>query len=307
VLDLNHLRVFERVAALRSFSAAARALGLPKSSVSRGVARLEAGLGTRLLQRTTREVVPTEPGRLLQERCTGILAQIAEATDQAAGFGAEPRGRLRVSAGIGFGIHVLSEMLPRFLNRYAGIDLSLDLTSRLVDLVGEEVDVAIRLGPMPDSRLVARHLGTIQRFLCAAPGYLERRGTPRTLDDLRGHDAVEMPGGDGRPRPWVFTAAGGDKVVIEVPPRLTVNEALTIQRLVLNGAGLGVLSGYMCAPGIAAGRLVRLFPEWTLPPVEVNVVFPSNRELAPSVRAFVDFLKQGSVPGQGWLDAAMPG
>ena len=307
MLDLNDLRVFERVAALRSFSAAARALGLPKSSVSRGVARLEAGLGTRLLQRTTREVVLTEPGRLLQKRCAGILAHIAEATDQVASLGAEPRGHLRVSAGIGFGINVLSEILPRFLNRYAEINLSLDLTSRLVDLVGEEVDVAIRLGPMPDSQLVARRLGTMQRFLCAAPGYLEQRGTPRTLDDLRSHDTVEMPGGDGRPRPWVFTAAGGDTVVIEVPPRLTVNEAVTIQRLVLNGAGLGVLSGYLCAPGLVAGRLVRLFPECTLPPVEVSVVFPSNRELAPAVRAFVDFLKQGSVPGQEWLDPAVPG
>jgi len=133
VLDLNDLRVFERVAALRSFSAAARALGLPKSSVSRGVARLEAGLGTRLLQRTTREVVLTEPGRVLQERCVGILANVAEASDQVASLGAEPRGRLRVSAGIGFGINVLSEMLPRFLNRYAEVNLSLDLTSRLVD------------------------------------------------------------------------------------------------------------------------------------------------------------------------------
>ncbi len=306
MLDLNDLRVFERVAALRSFSAAARALGLPKSSVSRGVARLEAGLGARLLQRTTREVVLTEPGRLLQERCAEIMAQVAGAAAQVAGLAGEPRGLLRVSAGIGFGINVLSELLPRFLDRHPGISLSLDLTSRLVDLVGEEVDVAIRLGPMPDSRLVARRLGAMRRFLCAAPGYLERRGTPRTLDDLRGHDTVEMPGGDGRPRPWVFTAAGGETAVIEVPPRLTVNDAVTIQRLVLNGAGLGVLSGYLCAPGIAAGHLVRLFPEWALPPVEVSVVFPSNRELSPAVRAFVDFLKRGSAPGQGWLDATVP-
>lgn len=306
MLDLNDFRVFEKVAALRSFSAAARALGQPKSSVSRGVARLEVELGARLLQRTTREVVLTEPGRLLQERCAEIMAQVARAADQVTGLGAEPRGRLRVSAGIGFGVNVLSEVLPRFLDRHPGISVSVDLTSRLVDLVGEEVDVAIRLGPMPDSRLVARRLGAMRRFLCASPDYLERRGTPRTPDDLRGHDTVEMPGGDGRPRPWVFTAGGGDKVVVEVPPRLTVNEAVTIQRLVVNGAGLGILSGYLCAPSIAAGRLVRLLPEWTLPPVEVSVAFPSNRELASAVRAFVDFLKQGSVPGQGWLDEAVP-
>lgn len=308
MLDLNDLRVFERVAELRSFSAAARALGLPKSSVSRGIARLEAGLGTRLLQRTTREVALTEPGRLLRERCAEVMARVARAADEVAGLGGEPRGLLRVSAGIGFGVNVLSELLPRFLDRHPGVSVSLDLTSRHVDLVGEEVDVAVRLGPMPDSRLVARRLGAMRRFLCAAPGYLERRGAPRTPDDLRGHDAVEMPGGDGRPRPWVFTpAAGGDKVAVEVPPRLAVNDAVTIQRLVLNSAGLGVLSGYLCAPGIAAGRLVRLLPEWALPPVEVSVVFPSNRELAPAVRAFVDLLKQEAVPGQGWLDQATPG
>ena len=307
MLDFNDLRVFEKVAALRSFSAAARALGQPKSSVSRGVARLEVELGVRLLQRTTREVVLTEPGRLLQERCAEIMAQVARAADQVTGLGAEPRGRLRVSAGIGFGVNVLSEVLPRFLDRHPGISVSVDLTSRLVDLVGEEIDVAIRLGPMPDSRLVARRLGAMRRFLCASPDYLERRGTPRTPDDLRGHDTVEMPGGDGRPRPWLFTAASGDKVVVEVPPRLTVNEAVTIQRLVVNGAGLGILSGYLCAPSIATGRLVRLLPEWTLPPMEVSVAFPSNRELASAVRAFVDFLKHESVPGQGWLDEAVPG
>lgn len=105
----------------------------------------------------------------------------------------------------------------------------------------------------------------------------------------------------------MFTVADGDTVAVEVAPRLVVNEAVTIQRLVLNGAGLGVLSGYLCAPGIATGHLVRLFPEWSLSPVDVSVVFPSNRELAPAVRAFVDFLKQETIPGRGWLGPAMPG
>lgn len=305
MLDLNDLRVFDRVAALRSFSAASRALGLPKSSVSRGVARLEAELGTRLLQRTTREVVLTETGILLQERCADILARVGETVDYVGSLRAAPRGALKVSAGIGFGLNILSELLPQFLERYADVDISLELTSRSVDLVAESVDVAIRLGPMPDSGLVARRLGAMRRYLCVAPAYLQRRGTPHALEDLRGHDIVEMPSSDGRPRAWTFRGDTGEMVKVEVHPRLAVNEALTIHRLVLNGAGIGILSGYLCTPGIRDGRLVHLFPEWSLPPVEVNVLFPSNRELSPVVRAFVNFLKETSMPGQAWQDDSM--
>lgn len=302
MLDLNDLRVFEKVASLRSFSAASRALALPKSSVSRSVARLEAELGTRLLQRTTREVVLTEPGTLLRERCTDILARVGETIDDVGNLRAVPRGQLKVTAGIGFGLNVLSELLPRFLERYPEVDVSLELTSRSVDLVAEGVDVALRIGPMPDSQLVAKRLGTMQRYLCAAPAYLRRRGSPRTLDDIRGQDVVEMPGADGRPRAWTFTNESGETVRIAVQPRLSVNEAVTIHHLVLNGAGLGVLSGYLCAPDVEAGHLVRLFPGWTMPALEVSAVFPSNRELSPTVRAFVDFLREASMPGRSWQD-----
>ena len=302
MLDFNDLRVFEKVASLRSFSAASRALGLPKSNVSRSVARLEAELGTRLLQRTTRDVVLTEPGIFLMERCASILVDVSGMVDQVGNFRAVPRGHLKVTAGIGFGVNVLSELLPQFLARYTDVDISLELTSRSVDLVAEGVDVALRIGPMPDSQLVATRLGAMRRYLCASPAYLSRRGVPHGLDDLRGHDIVEMPGADGRPRPWLFTSASGETVQVEVRPRLSVNEAVTIHRLVLNGAGLGVLSGYLCTPGMEAGQLVRLLPEWTLPTLEVSAVFPSNRELSPTVRAFIDFLKEASIPGRSWQD-----
>ena len=250
-------------------------------------------------------MVLTEPGTLLKERCVDILARVGETVDYIGNLRAVPRGQLRVTTGIGFGLNVLSELLPRFLERFADIDVSLELTSRSVDLVAEGVDVALRIGPMPDSQLVAKRLGTMQRYLCAAPAYLERRGLPRTLEDVRDHDVVEMPGADGRPRAWTFTSKTGEAARIEVRPRLSVNEAVTIHRLVVNGAGLGVLSGYLCAPGIKAGHLVRLFPEWTLPALEVSAVFPSNRELSPTVRAFVDFLKDASLPGRLWQDDPM--
>ena len=173
MLNLNDLRVFEKVAALKSFSAAARALELPKSSISRAVTRLEKELGARLFQRTTREVTLTDTGTALQERCIDILYRVGETLDYVGGLRATPRGRLNVTAGIGFGVNVLSELLPRFIERYPEVNVCVDLTSQAVDLVAEGVDLAIRMGPMPPSQAVAKRLGSIRRYLCAAPSIWE--------------------------------------------------------------------------------------------------------------------------------------
>jgi DNA-binding transcriptional LysR family regulator len=300
MLDLNSLRVFEKVASLKSFTAAARALGLPKSNVSRSVARLEDALGTRLFQRTTRDVVLTLTGAALLDRSSALIANISEALEYVGSLGGQPRGILKMSAGVGFGINVLAEQLPGFLRRYPEIGIALDLESRPADLIAEAVDVAVRLGPLPDSGLVAVKLGEMRRYLCAAPAYLERRGLPKSIEDVVRHDTIDMPGLNGRTRPWVFSR-GRETIRLDVVPRISVNEALTIYRLALNGAGLGILSGYLCAPEIAADRLVRLFPDWSPPPVEVNLVFPSRRELSPAVRAFVDYMKEVSTPGVLWL------
>lgn len=300
-VDLNSLLVFEKVATLASFSAAARALGLPRSTVSRQIARMEEELGTRLFQRTTREVALTSTGQALRERCAEILATVREALDHVGSLATTPRGSLKLSAGVGFGINVLSVHLPEFLRRYPEVSVSLLLESRVADLVAESVDVAIRLGPLPDSSLVSIRLGEMRRYVCAAPAYLERRGIPRTVGELKTHDLVDMLSAEGRARPWTFRK-GSEVARLESKPRICVNEALTIFRLVRNGAGVGILSGYLCAPELAAGRLVRLLPEWKAPPVEVNLVFPSRRELAPSIRAFADFMREVSVPGTLWQD-----
>jgi len=305
MLDLNDLRVFEKVATLRSFSAAGRVLKIPKSSVSRCVSRLEAALGIRLVQRTTHDVQLTEAGIALHERCVNLLARINETIDVVSAMSANPRGLLRISVGIGFGYNVLSDLLPAFLERYPDVNVSLELTSRSVDLIVDNVDVTVRMGPMTDSQLIAVRLGTIRRYLCAAPAYLARRGCPLALEEIQSHQAVEMPGIDGRPRPWTFRSLGGEEKRFELNPRLSINDPLLIHRLVVGGAGLGCLSGYLCAPDIAARRLVHLFPQWTLPPVEVSVVFPSSRELSPTVRAFVEHLKSVSAPGKSWQDDPM--
>ena len=299
MLDLSDLQVFERVAALNGFSEAARALGLPKSNVSRSIARLEAALGTRLFHRSTRDVTLTSAGGALRDRARDIIERASEALDYVGSLAQGPRGSIKVNSGIGFGLNVIGSELPEFLQRYPDVDIILDLESRSVDLVGEAIDIAVRFGPLQDSSLIAIRLGELRRYLCAGRSYLDRRGTPETIDALGDHDIIEMPGTDGRPRPWVFTREGKQSRVA-LHPRVTVNEALTIHRLVSSGAGLGIVSGYLCAPEIADGRLVRLLPEWTLPSVEVSLVFPSRRELSPAVRAFTDFMKEISRPGELW-------
>jgi len=302
VTDLNDLKVFERVAALESFSAAGRALGMPKSTVSRCVARLETQVGVRLLQRTTHSVRLTESGFALKNRCVEILTRVSEAIDYVSSQSTAPKGTLKISAGIGFGYFVLSETLPTFLERYPDIDVSLDLTSRSVDLVAEGVDVTIRMGRMADSRLVTTGLGTMQRYLCAAPSYLHRRGTPQSIAKLKEHVTIEMPAPSGTPRAWEFYKKAREVEKVAIPPRLLVNDPGMIYRLVVNGAGIACISGYLSGPNIESGRLVRLFPEWSLPPVEISIVYPSSRGLSPTVRAFVEHMKQTAAAGKLWMD-----
>lgn len=299
MVDLNDLRVFERVAALGSFSAAALALKLPKSSVSRSIQRLETDLAARLMQRTTRQVILTEPGVALLEKCSELLGRIDETLEYVGSLSDGPRGSLHISAGIGFGVNVLSELLPAFVGRYPNVDVVLDLSSQSADLVGDRIDVAIRMGPMQDSQIVAQRLGVLHRYVCASPEYLARRGTPTTIADLRDHDLIELPVADGRRPNWTFIR-DGETVEHRQAARIAVNCALTIHKLVLNGAGIGLSSGYLCGPEINDGRLVRLLADWTLPSVEVNAVFPSRRELSPTVRAFVDFMRENCREGFQW-------
>ena len=303
-MDAYSLQVFEKVAAFKNFTSAARALGVPKSNVSRAIARLEKSLGTRLFQRTTREVGLTLTGAALLDRSSSIIASLKEAAEYVGGLSGQPRGLLKISAGVGFGINVLAEQLPEFLRRYPKISVALDLSSRPADLVAEAVDVAVRLGPLPSSGLVAVRLGEMRRYLCAAPSYIEHRGLPERIEDLARHDIIDMPGVDGRARPWTFLQAG-ETVRLEVTPRLSVNEALTIYRLVVNGGGIGILSGYVCAPDIQAGRLIWLFPQLIPPPVEVSLVFPSRRELAPAVRCFVEYMKEVNQPSVPWMSTVV--
>jgi LysR family transcriptional regulator for bpeEF and oprC len=287
MMDFNDLRAFEKVAAMKSFSAAARELGLPRSSVSRSVARLEEELDARLFQRTTREVALTPTGEALHLRCAGLLGALEDAVGQVRSSTSVPRGHLRVTS---FAANLLRKELPAFLALYPEVTVAVDVSSETKNLLAD-ADVAIRLGPMPDSGVVATRLRSMNRVLCASPAYLERRGKPESLDDLVEHDTVDMPGAFGRPRCWTFTKDGENKK-LEIPTRLSVNEESAIKSLLVDGAGIGIVSAYCCGPALASGELVRLFPEWSVPPIDVNILFASKRGLSPNVRAFVDFMKE---------------
>ena len=298
MIDLNSLRIFETVASLRSFSAAARDLKLPKSSVSRAISLLEAELGTRLLQRTTREVALTDAGTAFKQRCEAVLCMVNETVDYVGTFGSTPRGLLKISSTIGFGVLVLSELTAAFMKAYPDVVISLELTSRVVDLVAANVDIAIRMGPMPDSQLIATGLGRLDRVLCCSPAYVSRNGCPASLESLSQNDWLEMPSVTGRPRLWNFVHAAGATKTVTITPRVWVNDSLAIYHMVLHGAGVSCLPTFLCLADIEQGRLIRVLPEWSVAPVDVQAVFPSNRELSSTVRAFVDFLKSSELLGK---------
>lgn len=287
MLDLNDLRAFEKVAALKSFSAAARELGQPRSSVSRSVARLEDEVGARLFQRTTREVALTPAGEALQTRCAGLLGALEEAVGQVRSSTSVPRGHLRVTA---FAANLLRRELPSFLERYPEVTVAVEVSSDTKDLLAD-ADVAIRLGPMPDSGVVTTRVRSVGRYLCASPSYLERRGTPESIEELVEHETVDLPGAYGRPRCWTFTKDGATKK-LAIRPRVSVTDETAVKSLLLDGAGIGILFAHCCGPALASGELVSLLPDWSIPPVDVNIVFASRRGLSPNVRAFVDFMKE---------------
>jgi DNA-binding transcriptional LysR family regulator len=302
VIDMDDIRAFQTVGLLLNFSAAARVLGVGKAAISRSIQRLEGALHVRLFERTTREVALTDAGRTLLHQFGEVLARMEEVIDLAASLSAHPRGRLKLTAGIGFGAEVLTELLPDFTLAYPDIAVALDLTSRTVDLIGEQVDLAFRMGPLLDSNLTATRLGAIGCQLCAAPAYLQRRRAPRSPADLGDHDLLAIPRPNGLPRRWTVQDEAGNQSFIDVMPRLTANDPHAIARMVVNGAGIATIANYAAVPEIERGRLVRVLPEWSVPPVEVNLVMPAGRERSPATRAFVAFIRERAVGNPRWFD-----
>lgn len=293
-MDLNDIVVFTKVVETRSFTGAAEQLGLPKSTVSRKLAQLEERLGVRLVQRTTRKLALTEVGEAYYERCSRIVADIASAEQLVTDMQTTPRGRLRVSAPIDLSTRYLGAIVSDFLAMHGDVFVELDASDRYVDLIEEGFDVAVRFGPLPESTLIARRLCTLDAVLCAAPSYLERRGTPTSIEELDEHDRVLFT---PSPRIQTWTLTNGDQSYeLGRPARLASNNVGAVHQALLGGGGIGVLAEFMVGCDIAQGRLTPLLPAWRGRPIEVFAVYPARGKLPPRLALFLDHLVKSFNP-----------
>jgi len=289
--DVTDMLLFARVVDERSFTAAARKLGLSKSAVSGRVIRLEERLGTRLLLRTTRRLSLTEDGLRFYERCARVAAEADEAAGVAGDVGDAVRGPLRVTASVGFGQRHLTAPVAAFLERHPAVRLELAVTDRVVDLVAEGFDVAVRTqARLADSSLLARRLTGDRVVLCAAPAYLARRGTPASPADLVHHVCLRYSRQKAREE-WAFVGAGGAPLAVSVDGPLAVSSGTVLRAAAVAGLGLAVLPESEVADELAAGRLRKVL-EGTLRDAELGVyaVHPHGRKAPARVRALVDFL-----------------
>ncbi|NBN65033.1 LysR family transcriptional regulator [Pannonibacter tanglangensis] len=286
--SLATLRLFRAIADLGSFAAAARSVGLSPAGASKAISELEADLGTRLINRTTRRLHLTEAGSLYLEQVRRALGELEEARDQLASLNAEPSGLLRVSAPMTSSLVLLTERIPEFLDRHPRISLDLDLNDRRVDLVRDGYDLALRGGlKLEDTGLISRRIGALCHVVCAAPAYLARRGTPQVPEELAGHECVRFSL-SGHADEWVFER--DSRVVRQrVTGRYQVASSLAVRDALRAGFGLSLIPRAYVADDLAAGRLVQLLEGWSTPDVTVHALYPSRRHVPPKVRAFIDF------------------
>jgi len=285
-MDLNLLTTFEAVARTGGFSAAAKELRMPKSSVSRGVARLEAELGVQLLFRTTRQVSLTAPGTSLFDRLTPLLQSVRTALTEVPEREEQPSGQLRVTAPVDLGVLFLAEVVTRYTARYPAVSVDLHLTGRVVDLVAEGFDVALRVGSrLEDSSLVVRKAASITMRIYASPLYLARRGTPRAEADLGAHEWVVFRSG-----PQKLRVPAGKGAAPGQAGRVVCDDLLFVRDAIRTGAGLGLLPTFVAEPDVVAGTLVRVLPRFERPAGTLHIVAPSARHVPSKVTAFRDLV-----------------
>jgi DNA-binding transcriptional LysR family regulator len=284
----SDLRVFVRVLDRGSFSSAAKDLGITPSAVSKLVSRLEDRLGVRLLERSTRRLALTPEGETFLARARRIVADIEEAEAEVAQARGAPRGKLRINSGTAFGLHQLAPALADFLARYPEIDLDLSITDRLVDLIEEQADIAVRSGHIPEGPFIQRKIADLQRVICAAPSYLKRRGTPKVAADLKDHDCIVVAGlGLNR---WPFKTRTGIDVV-DVRPRVSTDDAEAALRLAIEGAGITRLSEVIVGGPLRAGELTALLTDiHHVEPFPLAAIYPAGRQRLPRVAVFIEFL-----------------
>jgi DNA-binding transcriptional LysR family regulator len=293
-MDLNDIVVFTKVVETKSFTGAADLLGLPKSTVSRKLAQLEERLGVRLVQRTTRKLALTEIGEAYYTRCARIVADVHAAEQLVTDMQATPRGRLRVTASVDFSTRFLGAIVAEFLAEHLDVNVELEANDRVIDLIEEGFDVAVRFGQMPESTLIARRLCNVHLILCAAPSYLAKHPGPTQIEELDAHDHVLFTP-QGRNQTW--TIYRGD-VTYEFggPARLASNNYGAVRDVALAGGGIALMSDFAVADEIRTGSLVRVLPEWATRPTEVHAVYPARQNLPPRLTLFLDHLAKSLNP-----------
>lgn len=292
------MNVFVAAVDAGGFSAAARLLDLTPSAVSKQISRLESRLGARLLNRSTRRISLTAAGREFYDRSRDILADIDEAERAVGQASAAPQGRLRVTASISFGQRQIVPLIPEFTGRFPDVRVEVIFSDRMIDIIEDGIDVAVRVSAPSDSALVARQLVPDRRVVCAAPDYAGDHGAPRTPEDLARHNALIYS--TVYSDTWRFDGPGGTRAV-RVPSNFAANSGEAIRDMALAGHGVARLATFLVGPDIKAGRLVELLPDWRDPQENIiHAVFPSRRLIPPATRAFVDFLVERMTPVPPW-------
>ncbi len=293
-MDLNDIVVFTKVVETKSFTGAAEQLGLPKSTVSRKLAQLEERLGVRLVQRTTRKLALTDIGEAYYERAARIVADLAAAEQVVMDMQSTPRGRMRLTAPIDLSSLFLGRIIAEFNVANPEVYVELDGTDRVVDLIEEGFDLGIRFGPLPESTLIAKKLGSVQSVLCASPEYLAKRKAPTNVEELEDLDKVLFTP-SARTQSWTLT--NGDQTYeLARPAKFSSNNIMAVHAAVLAGLGVSVMTEFVVACDLHEGRLVRILPEWSGVPVEINAVYPARQNLPPRLSLFLDHLAKSMSP-----------
>lgn len=291
--DLNDLRFFVEVVEHGGFSAAGRALGVPKSRLSNRVAKLEERLGVRLLQRTTRRFVVTDVGERFLAHCKAMIEQAEAARDVVEELRSEPCGWIRLSCPISLAPTVMAELVPEFLARYPKMQVRLLVSDRRVDLIGEAFDIAIRVRNVidTDATLVLRTIGQSRVILVASPGFLEHHGTPRSPQELEPLPLLSMRELDGL-QALDLSGPAGEREQVRMQPRLVCGSFPVLVNAAVRGIGVALVPDMTAAAAIARGELIEILPDWSMPEGIFHFVYPTRRGLLPGVRAMVDFLAE---------------
>jgi DNA-binding transcriptional LysR family regulator len=298
--NLAAMAIFVRVVEDKGFSSAAQALGLSKSAVSKHVAALENRLGVRLLNRTTRRLSLTDAGTAYFERAQKIVAEAEEADREVAMHQTTPRGQLRVNAPMSFGVRHIAPAIPEFQAKHPEVLIDLTLNDRMVDLVDEGYDLAVRITRLADSSLVARKLAPFRRVICASPGYFRQHARPVRPQDLKNHNCLIYTL-TASPEEWRLQGAQGVETV-RVTGNLRCNNGDVLREALLAGVGIAPMPTFLVGDDLRSGKLEAVLMEWSDSQASINAVYPHGRLLQPKVRAFIDFLAARFGPNPYWED-----